>query len=176
MPASAVSLFASLMSIASFDFIDLEALINKYFGMLPTGPYNEKFEDLGFKSTLFLNNLGTFAVVFLLYFTALLFLVCLTCCKKHENVNKLGITLREKLVMNFLISMLFESYSQIVICCFINFKTISWSTTGVNIQTSFAILFFCGCIIFPIWIICRLTKKFDRLQSFRYRIKFGDFY
>ena len=164
------------MSIASFDFIDLEALINKYFGMLPTGPYNEKFEDLGFNSTLFLNNLGTFAVVFLLYFTALLFLVCLKCCKKHENVKKLGITLREKLVMNFLISMLFESYSQIVICCFINFKTISWSTIGVNIQTSFAILFFCGCIIFPIWIICRLTKKFDRLQSFSYRIQFGEFY
>lgn len=41
MPASAVKFFASLMSIASFDFIDLEAFIDKYFGMEPTGPYND---------------------------------------------------------------------------------------------------------------------------------------
>ena len=85
-------------------------------------------------------------------------------------------TLRELLVMNFLITTLFESYSQIVICCFINFKTIAWSTTGVNIQTSFAILFWCGCIVFPIWIIFKLSKKFDRLKSLKYRIMFSSFY
>ena len=48
MPASGVKFFASLMTIAAFDFIDNEKLINKYFGMQPTGPYNEQFENLGF--------------------------------------------------------------------------------------------------------------------------------
>jgi hypothetical protein len=47
---------------------------------------------------------------------------------------------------------------------------------GVIIQTSFAIIFCCGCIIIPFWIILKLTKKFDQLQSFKYRIMFGDFY
>ena len=78
--------------------------------------------------------------------------------------------------MNFLISMLFESYSQIVICCFINFKTISWGSTGVIIQTSFAILFWFGCVMFPIWLIWKLSKKFDRLESFKYKVVFGTFY
>ena len=72
--------------------------------------------------------------------------------------------------------MMFESYSQIVICCFINFKTMYWGSTGVIIQNSFAILFGLGCVILPIWIIYKLTKKFDRLKSFKYRIMFGDFY
>ena len=125
---------------------------------------------------MFINNLGTCGVVFLLYFAALFLLLCLKCCKKYEGVERHRITLKEKLVMNFLISMLFESYSQIVICCFINFKTISWGSTGVIIQTSFAILFWFGCVIFPIWLIWKLSKKFDRLESFKYRVVFGTFY
>ena len=48
MPASGVKFFASLMTITAFDLIDIEKLINKYFGMQPTGPYNEQFENLGF--------------------------------------------------------------------------------------------------------------------------------
>ena len=48
MPASGVKFFASLMTIAAFDFIDLDKLINKYFGMQPSGAYNEQFENLGF--------------------------------------------------------------------------------------------------------------------------------
>ena len=131
MPASAVKFFAYLITIAAFDFIDLEAFINKYFGTVSTGAYNEKFEDLGFQSTLFINNLGTFAVVFLLYFVALSFLHCLYSCQHIGYVKKrLIIPLKEKLVINFLITMMFESYSQILICCFINFKTIAWDSTG----------------------------------------------
>ena len=79
-------------------------------------------------------------------------------------------------MINFLITLLLESYSQIIICCFINFKTISWSSTGVIIQNSFAILFCCGSVIFPIWLICTLSRKFNRLESFKYKIKFGNFY
>ena len=115
-------------------------------------------------------------MIFLFYFTALLLLLCLKCYKNIKRIEKLRITLREKLVINFLITVMFESYSQIVICCFINFKTMAWGSTGVIIQNSFAILFCCGCIILPIWIISKLTKKFDRLESLKYKIKFGDFY
>ena len=79
-------------------------------------------------------------------------------------------------MINFLITMMFESYSQIVICYFINFKTMFWGSRGIIIQNSSAILFCCGSVILPIWIIYKLTKKFDQLESFKYRIIFGDFY
>ena len=79
-------------------------------------------------------------------------------------------------MINFLITMMFESYSQIVICFSINFKTIAWDSTGAIIQNIFGILFCCGCVVFPIWIIRKLSMKFDRLQSFKYKIMFGDFY
>lgn len=98
------------------------------------------------------------------------------CCKNDERVERHRITLRERLVLNFIISMLFESYSQIVLCCFINFKTISWGSTGFIIQNSFAILFWFGCVIFPIFLIWKLSKKFDRLESFKYRVVYGNFY
>ena len=30
--------------------------------------------------------------------------------------------------------------------------------------------------MFPIWLIWKLSKKFDRLESFKYRVVFGTFY
>ena len=153
MPSNAISFFAQLMKIASFDFINLEPILNKILNLKPTGPLQYLYGEIGFSSTLFINNLGTFFVIFVGY-TILLTLLKLTdLCKISDKIYQVKTYLREKLLYNFLIRTLFESSSQIATCCFINFKQTKWTSVGYGIHNLSAIFFFMLLIIFPI-VLC----------------------
>jgi hypothetical protein len=79
MPGNAQAFFNQIFKIAAFQIINLEPYINRIFSLKSTGPFNDNFNDLGFQSMYFLNNLGPMLLAFLGYFAAILFLLVLDC-------------------------------------------------------------------------------------------------
>lgn len=72
MPSNAVTFFAKLLQIASFDFVNTEKAFNKILHLNSTGPLTDQLGNLGYSSTLFINNLGTFGVMFIIYIVSLI--------------------------------------------------------------------------------------------------------
>ena len=63
MPANAQIFYGFIMELASFNILPMQEFYDKY---LPTPewdePLNDKFNNLGFQSTFFLNNMGTMVI------------------------------------------------------------------------------------------------------------------
>ena len=66
-PANAGEVLKRCAKVASFDFIEIGEYVNEFLGLPPTDPVNEKYETLGIESLYFINNVGTFITVMLVY-------------------------------------------------------------------------------------------------------------
>lgn len=126
MPANTGMFFNLVSSLAAFDILDIEGLfqISEVFtdilNLLPTDPVNEKFETVGFESTYFTNNLGTFTLIIL--GKLLMILVWLT-LKLLSKVSSWADRKRKKLG-----------------------KRIFWNSWILAIQESFIIVLLCSAI------------------------------
>ena len=80
-----------------------------FFEQKETGAYNYKFNDLGFQSTLFINNLGTFGVMFFLYFMALIVLRFLKFCRNKPSIERVRMKMKDKLMISYFITTMVES-------------------------------------------------------------------
>ena len=59
MPANASVFFLNLMTIAAFDFYEIGEDVNRWLDLDPTDPVSQNFNQLGFESLYFINNMGT---------------------------------------------------------------------------------------------------------------------
>ena len=93
--------------------MNIEKLANKLLCLKPTGPLSQDFGNLGYSSTLFINNLGTFGVVVLTYFVSLIVYQFLRIkyLKKTWLVRRFGPQLKAILMWNFLAGTVVESSS-----------------------------------------------------------------
>ena len=102
--------FNRLAQIAAFDVIEIGEYVNSILDLQPTGPVNEKFETLGLESRYFINNLGTFFVILMLYIL-LVFIWVILCllrkCKDCKMLKKLERNLCNRLFWNDWITVVF---------------------------------------------------------------------
>ena len=102
--------FNRLAQIAAFDVIEIGEYVNSILDLQPTGPVNEKFETLGLESRYFINNLGTFFVILMLYVLLVfiwVILYLLRKCKDCKILKKLERNLSKRLFWNGLIVVVF---------------------------------------------------------------------
>jgi hypothetical protein len=131
LPSNASTFFKSIFQIAAFDFYDMTDIINSLLNLQPTKPFNENFEDLGFDSLYFLNNMGTMIFFWIIYPVFLLVERVISICKNCSLCCvKLHSSLRRSLYYNALLTMIFESYSLIVTCCLIALPVLNFETYG----------------------------------------------
>jgi hypothetical protein len=67
LPANAGMVFGFIMNVASFNLLPTEQFYNTYFNMSQDdhGPLNNNFDDQGYKSTYFIQNMGTLMIAIL---------------------------------------------------------------------------------------------------------------
>jgi hypothetical protein len=131
LPANVQTYFNELFQIASFDFINTDPAVNWILDLNQTQPLNPKFDSLGFSSTFFLNNLGTLALIFMLYLISLLvFLPIDKLVHRFKWLAPLHHKLKKSLFYNSLTGMLMESCLLLCVCAMINLEFASWSTYG----------------------------------------------
>ena len=110
------------MELASFNILPMQDFYDKY---LPTpfwdGPLNERFDILGFKSTFFLNNMGSM-VIALAMIPALscILLVLKPLSKFSRRITAVKNKIHSTLFWSHQITLLNESYSMICMCALIN--------------------------------------------------------
>ena len=118
--------------------------MNQFLDLLPTDPVNYKLETIGLESEYFVNNLGTFFFILLIYLLlALIWLIicifALICPAKllRELRAKIG----KKLFWNGLVEVTFESYLMVCLCGFITLENrMSFSGFGESFQTYSALV------------------------------------
>jgi hypothetical protein len=128
LPANAQSFFNKIFQIAAFSIVDIEPYINKVLRLNETEPFNHNFNQLGFASLYFLNNMNSLLLGFAFYlFLVLLLLLIDPLRGKYKSLASLGEKLRQNLFYNLILSMLTESYSIIAICCMIGLNKLGFS-------------------------------------------------
>ena len=72
-PANAGMFFNQIMEIAAFDIIEIGEYCDEILELEPIEPENPNFLTLGIESVFLLNNLGTLAIAYLIWFLAAFF-------------------------------------------------------------------------------------------------------
>lgn len=149
-PANAHTFFNQIRTIASFDYLDLSPYINGILLLNDTEPYSAMFDEMGYNSMYYSNNLGTLNLAFLLYVGALfsMFYYKKRKSKSRRSRNRYK-WLKKLLVYEFIIKTVKESYASMAVCSFISIYYIRWRTWGESLQTIYAFVFDFILIGFP---------------------------
>ena len=84
MPANAGLFMAKITEIAAFDLTPFGDFVNEQFELIPQKPVSVNFEAVGLEDRNFINNVGSFTIIIVIYFLlsiiwALVFLMSLLC-------------------------------------------------------------------------------------------------
>ena len=125
-PAHALQFFKFLSKIVAFDLF--APADHFYLGFTETPPYSTSFEELGYESANFLENLGSIFLLFILLglrqlLQPLLFLCCskIGCCKCWRKCQK-SLALTWPGISTSWIRFGLECYFEIIISCFIGLR------------------------------------------------------
>ena len=124
LPANVATFFRPLYEVASFDILPTDQFFEFIFPdfvQADPGALTDKLENIGYGDTFFLLNIGSFLVALLavpLLVILDIFLRLLGLC--WDFAHRMHLKLSRKLYWEFFLSILFESYSMIVISVMIN--------------------------------------------------------
>ena len=108
--------------------------INTLLDLEDTQPYSELFDQMGYGSMYFSNNLGTLNLAFLFYLGALPVMKYFENNKhRSKKMKRRYRKLKKLLVHEFPIKTVMESYSNMAVCSFISLHYIRWGTWGESI-------------------------------------------
>lgn len=131
-------------------------------------------------SIYFMNNLGSFGIIFLVYLILLVCLPCLgfKCCRKIPIIYYNKKAIRNRFKWGYLISTIRESSAIIAMCVFINLKAIKWEFVGDWFHNLIAIIFLLVITVFPaycIWYIYMNWRIVERegIERKRLMARFG---
>ena len=156
LPANAQSFFNQILKIASFEFVNLSPYINRLLRLEESEPLNSNFNELGFGSLYFLNNMNSMLVGFLCYFLLILLLLLIDPCQERCRKGRLSSMtdyLRSLLFYNFFISTMTESYSLMSVCCMIGLFSVSFASFGQSVQTVCCLVALASLVVYPVLLI-----------------------
>ena len=133
---------------------------------------------MGYETHNSLLNLGSITLFFCLYLFALIIMAIL---KLIEHFTGKGTSivkfLKKKLVNGLLISLLMESYIELLISAYLNIKAPISIENGdqIGIYTAYFWVI-CACGILPISFIWVITRDKTKLEDASFKEKWGSFY
>ena len=138
---------------------------------------NENFEAVGFESIYLINNMGTVAVVYVIWILLAVFTKLLKLFRNRSpKVNSVHAKLRRKLYYNSLISLFIESYSILAVCCLINLFFLDFSSFGLSFHSFACIIFLLAITLIPIILARYLIKNWNRLSEPKMITRYGNLY
>jgi hypothetical protein len=176
MPANAQIFYGFIMELASFNILPMQDFYDKY---LPTPewdePLNEKFNNLGFQSTFFLNNMGTMVIgIAMIPLLSLLLLVLIPLSRHSKRIAKFKNKLQTSLFWSQQIILLFESFAMLCMCAFINIIHLTYDSKCEIINSVLTIVFMVVCCAMPLIISVFLLVRFKNLGEDAMKVKYGE--
>lgn len=112
--------FSFVMQIVAFDIVPTDDFYNDELGEVESDPINENFAEIGFEGGLFLYNLGSMILTFLIYPLFIVITWLLGKCKRIKKVHKWAEDTKKGLFWSEPIVTITEAYSVLAMCTFIN--------------------------------------------------------
>ena len=165
------------MEIAAFDIVEIGEPLDNLLDLEAREPKNPNFPTLGLESIFLVNNMGTLAIAYFIWFVAA---ICALFVKigvdRSKRFKKLYRKMKRKLFYNSLISLFVESYSLLAVCCLINISYISFESYGYTFHSVMCIIFFAAIILWPIMLFTHLGSSFVELEHPHYKLQYGNLY
>jgi hypothetical protein len=135
------------------------------------------FAQLGYSSKYMSNNLGSIFVIILVVNLLLLLIYMLDSCK-CPFAQKVNNMLKQKLLWNFVIRLVIESYLSLGFSVYFNlrFSHGRFSYLGSWVNYFYAVSFAAVLIGAPLFVICFYCYNFKRLKDEHFESKFGAAY
>lgn len=179
-PANASMFFARLLEIAAFDIFEIGEFVNDYLSLEQTDPINERYEASGLESKYFINNLGTFFLILIVYFFFTLLWLVVSFARKWSDCKCLKLLdkkLHRSLFWNGLIAVVFESYLMVSLCAFIAIQnSFSFRVFGQSFQTICLLAIMTVYIVIPFFVLLVVIRRFEQLQNVQVKRRFGLIY
>jgi hypothetical protein len=129
-------------------------------------------------SIYFVNNLGSFGIIFLIYLICLVCVPLLSydCCKRCTILRNNKKEIKNQLKWGYLIMTIRESCALIAICCLINIKAMKWEFVGDYVHNAIAVGFLVLICVFPLYSVWYVRANFHTLDGKRMLARFGGWY
>jgi len=175
MPANASLFFAQIMAIAAFDFFETGPYLDVLLNLQPSDPANSNFAALGFESRFVMHNMGTLLLALVFYLVSAIFACIMRkmCC---DIVVHKGQLWHEQLFYGSLINIVNESYSVFSVSCLINVQKLEWSSAGLIVMSTTAIILLLLILTYPLVYGIFMVKNFEELRNEEVQKKHGEFY
>ena len=177
MPANAAVFFSHIMSIAAFDFFELDGIIHELFGIESTEPVDNSFNSVGLESQYFMVNLGTMTLFFLVYLALIALSPILACCGRYSLYwKRKSDRLNKRLFWDSFLTLMNETYMIVIVSVLLNIKIFSTESKGLATMSILCTLMLLIFTVGPVLIICKLYRNFDQLDNRGWRERYGAFY
>lgn len=145
-----------------FDVFEIGDYVNELLGLEPSDPVNEKFETMGLEDLYFINNVGSFSIIFAYFcFLVALYLLLYPFEKIFGKVFKRARRhLDKSLFWNAIAGLLFESILNILLCGLITIKY----NYDEGFQANLALTIMSVYLTIPFMILIYLIYNFDKLE------------
>ena len=166
MPANAAEFFKVLTAIAAFDILEIGEYVEEILDLMTKEPVNEKFEAIGFESTYFINNLGSFIFLPIGYVLLILLWITLYPCKnKSFRLDRCRHKLAGLVSWNRWIVLITESFLVVTICFMIAYKyDFEFAPWGQRAQTFTCIIFSIIYIAIPLYALAMTMIDYKNLH------------
>lgn len=175
MPANAGLFFRSLMEIAAFDFYDFSDIVHDLFQIVETETVDVNFEAIGFESQYFLVNIGSLAVIFLIYTSCMPFVSLYKRCKRGACKRSCK-QMNKSIFWGTLITLINESYIWVVVCVLINIRFFNTQDVGQTTMSYLSLLFLLASVALPTFFICKMGCNIRNLKDRKFRSRYGSLY
>ena len=143
--------------------------MNMVLGLPPSEPLNERFEASRIESVYFINNLGSFYFILIVYFTLYIVSVVVMsckCCSKRKCVKKLDRKLQRKLFCDDIYVVVRESFQMVSLCAYMAFfYKFSLESKGYNVQNISAMVTCLFYLIVPSIVFSNVMCKYNMVEN-----------
>ena len=166
-PANAEGMFGKIAEIAAFDYYDISQFTDEWLELVPTDPVNSKLEAVGFETKQYINSVGTFSIILIIYaISVVVYMLTLPfrrCSTLAERISK---KVSAWLFWNTLISAVMETVLIIAFVTFIKMKYhMSFETFGEKVESWMTIGTAVAYILVIIVAMVQTLRNFDSIQE-----------
>lgn len=177
MPAVVTAAFAEIKKFATLDFVSLE--FDHVLGLNQTEAMSANFDQVGFRSMHFLNNMGLLVIPFAAYLLGLIVLNVadrMSCSQPNDEdpdtrtattrcATLISIKLRNLLVHDFIVAALTQFYLVVAIAGLVNMKALQFRPFGEFVQSASSLLMLAAIVLVPIALVVQARRTWAQDEN-----------
>ena len=144
------------------DGIDYKGWIIEKLDLPQTEPLTLNFEALGYENAIFLLNMGSLIIVYLV-FPPYVITLCILSRFKNAKISGKANELLDQIFFNSVLSFLEETYLITTVCCFINILYVIETSEYLELHSVMAYAALCIVVTYPLVVLGLYLTPKDKL-------------